>query len=144
MAAHKKRFPGISRIDQLEKRTHGFFVRLTRKGKIYNAFFADQSYGGKNKALAAAQKHYRKLLREHGQISRRDRAQISVTGPVATDPTATDPSATDPSATDPTASCPSDSRQRGNHFGWRNRPLPSDTSPDGFTPDGRIGGVPLP
>lgn len=76
MGAHKKRLPGISRIDQLEKRTHGFFVRLTRKGKIYNAFFADKSYGGKSKALQAAQKHYRKLLREHGRISRRDRAQI--------------------------------------------------------------------
>ena len=71
-----KKNAGISRIDQLEKRTHGFFVRLARKGKIHNAFFADKSYGGKRKALEAARKHYQELLRKHGKISRRDWAQM--------------------------------------------------------------------
>lgn len=59
---------GISRIDQPEKRTFGFFVRLMRKGRIYNAFFADKSSGGKRRALAAARNHYQKLLRRHGPV----------------------------------------------------------------------------
>ncbi|HET7625111.1 MAG TPA: hypothetical protein VFM25_07590 [Verrucomicrobiae bacterium] len=72
MAARKsKRERGISRIDQKEKRTHGFFVRLTRKGKIYNAFFSDKVLGGKKKALEAARNHYQELLRKHGPISRK-------------------------------------------------------------------------
>jgi hypothetical protein len=68
---------GISRIDQLEKRTHGWFVRLARKGKIYPAFLADKSNGGKRRALKAAQKHYQKLVREHGRISRRELEQMA-------------------------------------------------------------------
>lgn len=71
-----KRWAGVSRIDQLEKRTHGFFVRLTRKGRIYNSFFADKAHGGKRKALKAARKHYAGLLRKHGAISRQAWAQI--------------------------------------------------------------------
>jgi hypothetical protein len=53
---------GISRIDQPEKRTHGFFVRLARQGKTHSAFFADKSHGGRQKALAAARQHYEMLL----------------------------------------------------------------------------------
>ena len=64
---------GISRIDQPEKRTFGFFVRLMRKGKIHNAFFADKSHGGKRHALEAARLHYQKLVRRHGPIVRRRR-----------------------------------------------------------------------
>jgi hypothetical protein len=59
---------GISRIDQPEKRTHGFFVRLARRGKIHTAFFTDVKYGGKKAALAAAQAHYQKLLAIHGPV----------------------------------------------------------------------------
>lgn len=71
-----KRNVGISRIDQPHKRTHGFFVRLTRQGVVHNAFFADKSHGGKKKALEAAREHYAMLLRKHGGGSRRDRAEI--------------------------------------------------------------------
>jgi len=60
------RTPGISRIDQPAKRTHGFFVRLRRRGKVHSAFFTDQRYGGRKRALTAAQKHYRKLLAKLG------------------------------------------------------------------------------
>ena len=67
------RMRGISRIDQPAKRTHGFFVRLTRRGKTYSAFFTDQRYGGKKRALAAAQKHYRKLLAKFGPPLRKRR-----------------------------------------------------------------------
>jgi hypothetical protein len=49
------RTPGICRIDQPEKRNHGFFVRVQRQGKIYSAFFTDFKHGGRAQALAAAQ-----------------------------------------------------------------------------------------
>jgi len=76
MIRARRKTPGISRIDQPEKRTHGYFVRLVRKGKIYPAFFADKTHGGKRRALKAAQKHYRKLLRKYGRLTRRDWAEI--------------------------------------------------------------------
>lgn len=78
MATRKpKRWAGISRIDQLEKRTHGFFVRLTRDRIIHSAFFGDKAYGGKRKALKFAQRHYAGLLKKYGAISRQAWAQIS-------------------------------------------------------------------
>ncbi len=70
--------PGISRIDQPSHRTHGFFLRATRQGKIYSAFFADKTYGGKTAALAAAVQHRGKLLKILGlplQKTRRDWAE---------------------------------------------------------------------
>jgi hypothetical protein len=68
-----KRMRGISRIDQPDKRTHGFFVRLQRRRKTYSAFFTDLKYGGKKRALTAAQKHYRKLLAKLGPSKRQRR-----------------------------------------------------------------------
>jgi hypothetical protein len=68
-----KRTPGISRIDQPAKRTHGFFVRVQRRGKIHSAFFTDQKHGGRKRALAAAQKHHRKLLAKWGPPKRKQR-----------------------------------------------------------------------
>ncbi len=56
------RTPGICRIDQPSKRTHGFFVRVQRNGKIHSAFFTDLSHGGNAEALAAAQRYYKELL----------------------------------------------------------------------------------
>jgi hypothetical protein len=55
------RTPGVSRIDQPSHRTHGFFARLQRKGKIYSGFFTDKMYGGRPQALAAAQEFHRLL-----------------------------------------------------------------------------------
>lgn len=59
---------GISRIDQASTRTHGFFVRVgyhrTRDGSWrpkHRAFFGDASYGGKAKALKAAQAWLKKV-----------------------------------------------------------------------------------
>jgi hypothetical protein len=59
---------GISRIDQASTRTHGFFVRVgyhrTRDGSWrpkHRAFFGDASYGGKAKALKAAQNWLKKV-----------------------------------------------------------------------------------
>jgi hypothetical protein len=67
------RTPGICRIDQPEKHNHGFFVRVQRRGKIHSAFFTDFMHGGRAQALAAAQKHYRKLRRKLGLPKRRSR-----------------------------------------------------------------------
>jgi hypothetical protein len=67
------RTPGISRIDQPAKHNHGFFVRLQRRGKTHSAFFTDQIHGGRKRALAAAQKHYCKLLAKWGPPMRNRR-----------------------------------------------------------------------
>ena len=61
------RTPGISRIDQPDKRNHGFFVRLTRQGKIHSAFFTDKKHGGRELAFVAAQKHYQALRNKLGE-----------------------------------------------------------------------------
>ena len=71
--------PGVCRIDQPSHRTHGFFVRLQRRGKIHSAFFTDLKHGGQAQALAAAQAHHRKLVARLGtaaQMSRRAWAEI--------------------------------------------------------------------
>lgn len=67
---------GVSRIDQPEKHNHGWFVRLTRQGKHYSAFFSDKKHGGKAKALKEAQAYYAQLVKEHPKMSRKDFAQI--------------------------------------------------------------------
>ena len=43
-----KTHKGISRIDQEIKRTHGWFVRVSFRGKIHSKFFSDKKSGGKN------------------------------------------------------------------------------------------------
>jgi hypothetical protein len=74
--------PGISRIDQPAKRTHGFFVRLQRQGKTNSAFFTDRRHGGRKLALAAAQKYYRKLLAKFGPpVRKRRRRQAEIRKP---------------------------------------------------------------
>src|SRR2546429_8394486 len=56
------RRPGISRIDQPSTRTHGWFVRVNYHGRRdgsygprHQKFFGDATYGGKRRALRAAQ-----------------------------------------------------------------------------------------
>ena len=53
---------GITRIDQPEKKNHGFYVRITHRGKSHQKYFPDKSSGGKTKALKAAKDHRDKLL----------------------------------------------------------------------------------
>ena len=53
---------GISRIDQPDKKNHGFYVRITHNGKQQQKFFSDKTYKGKNKALAAARKYRDSLV----------------------------------------------------------------------------------
>ncbi|MDF1860713.1 MAG: AP2 domain-containing protein [Verrucomicrobiales bacterium] len=53
---------GITRIDQPEKKNHGYYVRITHKGKGHQKYFPDKASGGKSKALKAAKEHRDKLL----------------------------------------------------------------------------------
>ncbi len=55
---------GISRIDQPEKKNHGYYVRITHRGKTTQKFFPDKSLGGKSKALTAARKFRDSIVRK--------------------------------------------------------------------------------
>ena len=47
-------FYAISRIDLSEMRSHGWQVRLSRRGRKYSRFFSDRKYGGREVALGMA------------------------------------------------------------------------------------------
>ena len=53
---------GITRIDQPEKKNHGFYVRITNRGKNNQKYFPDKSLGGKPKALKAAKAYRYEVL----------------------------------------------------------------------------------
>lgn len=57
---------GISRIDQPSHHTHGFYVRVSHRGKIHSAFFSDKKYGGQEQAFTAAQVYHLKLRQALG------------------------------------------------------------------------------
>ena len=46
---------GITRIDQDAKHNHGYYVRVSHRGKTLQKYFPDKKNGGKGKALKAAQ-----------------------------------------------------------------------------------------
>lgn len=78
---------GISRIDQPDKKNHGYYVRITNRGKTTQRFFPDKSCGGKAKALNSARefrdKTFGKLpkARREAALARRKRIkQSGVTG----------------------------------------------------------------
>ena len=78
---------GISRIDQPEKKNHGFYVRITNKGKTSQKFFPDKSCGSKSKAQKMAKSYRDKIFnklpkaRKEAAASRRKRIkQSGVTG----------------------------------------------------------------
>lgn len=66
MPIHKK-IKGISRVDS--KSTHGWFVRAYKNKETYSKLFSDKKYGGKRKALAAAQEHQVKLVKQLKKIT---------------------------------------------------------------------------
>ena len=82
MKKHSKRpgrrskTPGISRIDQPDKLNHGWYVRMTRKGKRFAKFFSDKKGGGKAKALILAKSYYAKLTKANPPMTRWEFAQI--------------------------------------------------------------------
>ncbi len=53
---------GITRIDQPEKKNHGFYVRITHRGNTHQKYFPDKSSGGKTKALKLARAYRDELL----------------------------------------------------------------------------------
>ncbi|MCP4360893.1 MAG: AP2 domain-containing protein [Chloroflexi bacterium] len=57
----------ISRIDQPEKNNHGYYVRVSFRGKQHRKFFNDKKYGGEEDALEAAIKYRNQLEKELGK-----------------------------------------------------------------------------
>ena len=55
---------GITRLDQDDKRNHGFYVRITYRGKTHQKYFPDKSSGGKKKAFTMAQDFRDDLLKK--------------------------------------------------------------------------------
>ena len=53
---------GITRIDQPDKKNHGYYVRITHKGKSHQKYFPDKANGGKTKALKAAKDYRDEIL----------------------------------------------------------------------------------
>lgn len=53
---------GITRIDQPEKKNHGYYVRITHRGETHQKYFPDKSSGGKSKALKLAKTYRDELL----------------------------------------------------------------------------------
>lgn len=53
---------GICRVDHLPKNTHGFYVRVQRRGVMHAKFFSDVASGGKRKALKLAKEHEAELI----------------------------------------------------------------------------------
>lgn len=62
---------GISRIDDDKHRTHAWRVSLRRQGKTLVRNFADQTHGGKGKALAKAKQYRDELLVKHPPTTRK-------------------------------------------------------------------------
>ena len=66
---------GISRVDIPAKKTHGWQVRLQRKGWRYQKFFADRMLGGRDKSYAAAVEMRDELVGSLESETRQERAQ---------------------------------------------------------------------
>ena len=60
----KKVERGITRFDIEERNTHGFMMRICRRGEKVHEFFSDTAYGGKKKALLAARVRYQQLVKQ--------------------------------------------------------------------------------
>lgn len=54
----------ITRIDQPEKKNHGFYVRISHNKVSHQKYFPDKSLGGKKKALVAARSFRDELLKK--------------------------------------------------------------------------------
>lgn len=72
----KSGYKGICRIDQPERKTYGWYVRVTFNGQRRVKFFSDEANGGKEKALEAAVKYRNQAERELGK-PRTDRLVIA-------------------------------------------------------------------
>jgi len=70
----------ISRIDQVEKSHHGYYVRVNFRGKQYRKFFSDKKYGGSEEALEEAVRHRNQLEEEIGKPRTDRRVQANTDG----------------------------------------------------------------
>ncbi len=88
---------GVSRIDQPAKKNHGWYVRVTFKGKTEQKFFADKVNSGRPKALKAAQEYRDHLvtllppIRQEAASRKRAVAKKGGAKPAAKDATAKAP-----------------------------------------------------
>ncbi len=57
----------VNRIEQPDKGTQGWQVRVAYEGKLYTKFFNDRIWGGKDEALAAAIDHRNQLEEQLGK-----------------------------------------------------------------------------
>lgn len=67
---------GIIRIDRDAPRTHTWQVTIQRRNCMYTRNFTDRRYGGKEKALAAAEAYRDALVAQHAPMTRRERCAI--------------------------------------------------------------------
>ena len=83
----KSGYKGISRIDQTERKTHGWYVRVRFNGMQRSKFFSDEAHGGREEALALAVQHRNRTEQELGKprtdrlvIARNPRNRSGITG----------------------------------------------------------------
>lgn len=69
MSSEKPDLRGISRLDQEPSGTHGWQVRIQRKGIRYGRFFSDQSRGGSDRALALAIQYRDRIVAHQERLS---------------------------------------------------------------------------
>lgn len=77
---------GITRIDQPEKKNHGYYVRITHRGETQQKYFPDKSNGGKKRALILAKAYRNRLLEQlppaKQEMSSRKRRKLPQSGVV--------------------------------------------------------------
>lgn len=66
---------GITRIDDDGGSTHGWQVRVQRRGVKRSRFFSDRRHGGRRQALLKAREHRDQLLEKMPPFSRKTRAR---------------------------------------------------------------------
>lgn len=74
---------GISRLDQPSVGTHGWQVRLQRKGVRHGRFFSDAAWGGREAALEKARRYRDRLLAHGERTGGRALSPRSHTGPAS-------------------------------------------------------------
>jgi len=67
----------IARIDQLSKRTHGWYVRVRFLGKTHSKFFSDRKCGSRESSLKAAVEWRNKMEKKLGKV-RTNRHMVTV------------------------------------------------------------------
>lgn len=66
----------ISRVDNDRSRTHGWVVRIERRGRMFVRHFSDGVHGGKTQAFEAALRYRERVIGEHSGYSRGEYASI--------------------------------------------------------------------